>query len=177
MHAIIQNYEKCLKQWGRGPTVQHRYISSVLCRWDGCFPGGIVIKNPPISAGDARDTGSIPGSGRFPWQRKWQPTPVYLPGEPNGQRGLAGYIPQDHKQSDMTEATQHAQMGWRGMRDWSKRVVVHVYLQLINFIVQQKLTQHCKATIPQFKNRTPNCLKQEKIIYGHSDIHTLLLCN
>ena len=35
--------------------------------WDlGCFPGGSVAKNPPASAGDTRDMGSIPGSGRCP---------------------------------------------------------------------------------------------------------------
>ena len=28
------------------------------------FPGGAVVKNPLASAGDARNTGSIPGSGR-----------------------------------------------------------------------------------------------------------------
>ena len=28
------------------------------------FPGGSVVKNPPASAGDPRDTGSIPGLGR-----------------------------------------------------------------------------------------------------------------
>ena len=28
------------------------------------FPGGLVIKNPPTSAGDAGDAGLIPGSGR-----------------------------------------------------------------------------------------------------------------
>ena len=26
----------------------------------------------------------------FPWRRKWQPTPVFLPGEPQGQRSLMG---------------------------------------------------------------------------------------
>ena len=31
------------------------------------FPGGLVIKNPPVNAGDM---GSVPGSGRFPWRRK-----------------------------------------------------------------------------------------------------------
>ena len=31
-----------------------------------CFPGGSVVKNPPANAGAAVDTGSIPGSGRFP---------------------------------------------------------------------------------------------------------------
>ena len=50
------------------------------------FPGGLVVKNPPASAGDA---GSMPGSGRSPWRRKWPPTPVCLPGESHGQRSLA----------------------------------------------------------------------------------------
>ena len=30
------------------------------------FPGGTVVKNPPANAGDTRDTGSIPGSGKSP---------------------------------------------------------------------------------------------------------------
>ena len=31
------------------------------------------------------------------WRRKWQPTPVFLPGESHGQRSLAGYSPWGHK--------------------------------------------------------------------------------
>ena len=34
------------------------------------------------SACNAGDSGSIPVSGRFLWRRKWQPTPVFLPGDP-----------------------------------------------------------------------------------------------
>ena len=30
------------------------------------FPGHTVVKNPSANAGDARDAGLIPGSGRFP---------------------------------------------------------------------------------------------------------------
>ena len=45
------------------------------------------------SAGNAGDPGSIPGLGRFPWGRKWQPTPVLSPGRSHGWRSLAGYIP------------------------------------------------------------------------------------
>ena len=30
---------------------------------------------------------------KIPWSRKWQPTPVFLPGESHGQRSLAGYSP------------------------------------------------------------------------------------
>ena len=38
------------------------------------------------STGNAGDTGVIPESGKFSWERKWQPTPVFLPGESQGQR-------------------------------------------------------------------------------------------
>ena len=40
---------------------------------------------------------------RIPRRRKWQPTPVFLPGKSHGQRSLAGYGPWGHKKSDMTE--------------------------------------------------------------------------
>ena len=37
------------------------------------------------------------------WRRKWQPTPVFLPGEFHGQRGLVGCNPWGHRESDTTE--------------------------------------------------------------------------
>ena len=33
-------------------------------------------------------------------EREWQPTPVFLPGEPHGQRGLVGCSPWGRKESD-----------------------------------------------------------------------------
>ena len=33
-----------------------------------------------------------PWVGGISWNRKWQPTPVFLPGESHGQRSLVGYI-------------------------------------------------------------------------------------
>ena len=64
------------------------------------FPGGAEGK---ASARNAGELGSIPGWGRFPWRRKWQPTPVFLPGESHGRRNLMGYSPRGRKESDMTE--------------------------------------------------------------------------
>ena len=64
-------------------------------------------KESVCNAGSAEDTGSIPGSGRSPWRRAWQPTPVFLPGESHGRGSLVGYSPSGHKESDMTEATWH----------------------------------------------------------------------
>ena len=42
---------------------------------------------------------SDPWVRKIPWRRKWQPTPVFLPGESHG----VGYSPWGHQQSDMTE--------------------------------------------------------------------------
>ena len=41
----------------------------------------------------------------IPWRRKWQPTPVFLPGESQGQKSLVGYSPWSCKELDMTEVT------------------------------------------------------------------------
>ena len=47
------------------------------------FPGGSVVKNPPANAEDSRH-GLNPWAGKIPWKRKWQPTPVFWPGESRG---------------------------------------------------------------------------------------------
>ena len=39
------------------------------------------------------------------WRRKWQPTPVFLPGESQGRGSLVGCRPWGHTESDTTEAT------------------------------------------------------------------------
>ena len=39
------------------------------------------------------------------WRREWQPTPVFLPGESQGQRSMVGGHLWDRTESDMTEAT------------------------------------------------------------------------
>ena len=51
------------------------------------------VKSPPANAGDIRDTGLTPGSGRSPGGGARQPIPVFLPGESHGEGSLAGYSP------------------------------------------------------------------------------------
>ena len=43
------------------------------------------------------------------WRRKWQPAPVFLPGESQGQGSLVGCRLWGHTESDTTEATQQQQ--------------------------------------------------------------------
>ena len=42
---------------------------------------------------------------KIPWSRKWQPTPVFLPGESHGQRSLAGSSPWGCQESDKNKVT------------------------------------------------------------------------
>ena len=44
------------------------------------------------SACQCKRCGFDPWVGKIPWRRKWQPTPVFLPGKSHGQRSLAGYV-------------------------------------------------------------------------------------
>ena len=48
-----------------------------------------------------------PWVGKIPWKRKWQPTPVFLPGKFHGQKSLVEYSLGGHEQLDVTE--------WRSM--------------------------------------------------------------
>ena len=44
-----------------------------------------------------------PWFGKISWRRKWQPTPVFLPGKSHGRRNLVGYSFHGVAESDMTE--------------------------------------------------------------------------
>ena len=78
--------------------------------WD--FPGCLVVEALSSSSGRAkiphvtslvalmvkrlstmRETGFDPWVGKIRWRRKWQSTPVLLPGKFHGQRSLVGYSP------------------------------------------------------------------------------------
>ena len=53
-------------------------------------------------SGKERRRGFDPWVRKIPWRKKWQHTPVFLPGESHGQRSLVGYGPWGPKESDMT---------------------------------------------------------------------------
>ena len=69
------------------------------------FPGGASGKEPACQLRRHRKHGFSPWVGKVPWRRTWQPTPVFLPGESQGQRSLAGCSPRGHTEPDMTEHT------------------------------------------------------------------------
>ena len=56
---------------------------------------------------------------------------------------------------------EHAEMITRKSHSWEG---IHVYIRLIHVVVQQKLTQHCKASVFQFKKLIFNGLKNESFV-------------
>ena len=86
-HSVIKLHSTLVSAWMSTPGTMG-------------FPGGAVVKNLPVNAGDAR---FILWVRKFPWRRKWPPTPVSFPGKFHRQRSLAGYSPWGCKDLDMTE--------------------------------------------------------------------------
>ena len=66
----------------------------------------LVVKNLPANAGDVMRHGFDPWVGKIPCRRAGQPTPIFLPGESQGQRSLAGYSPRGQKELNATEVLQ-----------------------------------------------------------------------
>ena len=77
---------------GYGPWCHNRVSRTRLSdsTATSASPVAQMVKNLLANTGDQ---GSIPGLGRFPWRRAWQPTLVFLPGEFHGQRIMACYSP------------------------------------------------------------------------------------
>ena len=49
-----------------------------------------MVKNLSVTVEDIKSCRFDPWVGKVPWSRKWHTTLIFLPGEPPGQRSLAG---------------------------------------------------------------------------------------
>ena len=56
------------------------------------FPGGASGKEPACQCRRHKRHRFDPWVGKTPWRRRWQPTPVILPGESHGQRSLGATV-------------------------------------------------------------------------------------
>ena len=70
--------------------------------------------------------------GKIPWRRKWQPTPVFLPGKFHGWKSLVGYSPWGCKESDTTEQL-HLHSKY-----WLASLYIHIF-PIITYIYAAKL--------------------------------------
>ena len=74
------------------------------------FPGGSDSKEPTCQCRRCKKHGFNPWIRKVPWRRKWQSTPLFLPGKYHGQRSLAGYSPGvTQNRTQLKRLSMHAQ--------------------------------------------------------------------
>ena len=87
------------------------------------FLGGTSGKEPACQCRKPKRCGFDHWVREIPWRRVWQPTPVFLPGKPHGQRSLGSYSPWDCKESNTTEHS-------HTMTDWTE----HLLMCVVSFV-------------------------------------------
>ena len=75
---------------GSNPHLLHWQVDSLPLSHQGSNSVTLITIKPIFSA-------------KIPWRRKWQPTPVLLPGKSHGRKSLVGYSPWGLEESDTTE--------------------------------------------------------------------------
>ena len=73
-------------RWSGTPISLIIFHSLLWSTWSKDFLDSSAGKGTTSNTGVSGNMDLIPGSGRFPWRRKWQPTPVFLPGKSHEQR-------------------------------------------------------------------------------------------
>ena len=104
---LLPQYEAFVSE-GEESVDESRTQTGAVCQCVCGLPRRHGGKEPGCQCRRRRRHGFHPWVGRIPWRRAWQPTAVFLPGEPHGQRSLAGYSPWGGQESDRAEATWHS---------------------------------------------------------------------
>ena len=91
---VHQNYVQdmlgCIASfWYRFGVSENLPVPQFPWRCSG-FPDGTSVKEPACQCRRLKRLGFDPWVRKNLWSRKWQPTPVFLPGESHGQRSLVG---------------------------------------------------------------------------------------
>ena len=84
------------------PVIKHKGEEHERERTHG-LPGELSGEEPACQCRRHKRRGFDHQVGKIPWMRAWRPTPVFLPGESQGQRSLAGCSPRGCKEWGVTE--------------------------------------------------------------------------
>ena len=121
---------------------------------------GTSGKEPTCQCRRLKRYGSDPWVRKIPWRRKWQPTPVFLPGKFRGQRSLVGYSPWGRKEQDTTKTTQHVCTiySWFTILCsfllYCKMIQLHIYSFSYSF----------PLFYPKILNRVPRAIRQDTVV-------------
>ena len=135
------------------------------------FPGGSVGKILVCSAEDTRDMGFDSWIRKIPQRRAWQTTPVFLPGESQGQRSLAGYSPLVAKSQTGLKWLNTAQHIFEFIH-WCRYVTLAKSSGLVFFSVNwASWNQDCQENINNLRYANDTTLMAE----GKEELKSLLM--
>ena len=80
--------------------------------------------------------GLEPWAGTSPWSRKWQPTPVFLPGNFHGKRSLASYSPSVFKNWTQLSLASYSPSVFKSWTQLSPRLLAVLLAYFIIFFLQ-----------------------------------------
>ena len=96
--TVLLTLAPMLQTTGQGPIIPGSLYILTVCTHPPTSASGKgqprwLSGKGPLPTQETQET-LVPSLGReILWRRKWQPTPVFLPGKSHGQRSLAGYSP------------------------------------------------------------------------------------
>ena len=93
------------------------------------FPGEANGRELACHSGDKRRHQFDPWCQANPLEEGIAATPLFLPGESHGQKSLAAYAPWGHKESDMTDTTQHVCTAFR--KNFSATIFLFTLLYIV----------------------------------------------
>ena len=88
--------------------VRHSWVTSLFILHYG-LPWSLSGKESTCQCRRHKRCGFDPWVGKINCRRKWQPTPVFLPGRSHGQKSLMGYSSWGHKRAGHNLVTRHWQ--------------------------------------------------------------------
>ena len=100
----------------------------ILCwlTWQAIFYFSLDTVRGSSVCPQCRRPGFDPWVRKILWRRKWQPTPVFLPGESHGWRSLVGYSPRGREESDTTERLHFHFHSWG---NWGSYIYIKIFAQ------------------------------------------------
>ena len=111
------------------------------------FLGGASGKEPICQCRRRKRLGFHPWVGKIPWRRAWQPIPVFLPGESQGQRSLVGYSPWLTKSRTWLKWLSMCAYTQKGTRDGNPRAILEFLCRTCNFLLKGDLSRQGKEQV------------------------------
>ena len=99
------------------PLAEKGFLFQIFSNHISRLPRCLSSKDATCQYRRRKRRGFDPCIRKIPWRRKWQPSPVFLPGKSHGQRSLVGYSPWGCKELDMTEHI-HTQIIYHQLSLW-----------------------------------------------------------